>query len=201
MSAVIDESQPPDREAITQLIRAGLYALEADDEAAWRTHLDSVVRWRTQPLVQGVARLARELNAALGEGATGRGALPDACARLEHVVTLTEQASLRTLDQVSHCRALLTRLPFDDAAAATHAELRAALSDITAAQAYQDLTGQIIRRVVELLRSIHDGLGHVIETDAPASTSSRGHGPAVAGVDAPPVTQDDANHLLSALGL
>ena len=198
-----------DRHAVIACLHAALEALEADNSLAWRTHVDELIHWRTQPLVQGLAKLARELDQALGDmaGAVQHGsALPDACARLEHVVQVSEDASHRTLDLIQDCSMLLGTLPdaSTEEQAATIAAIRARMSEMTAAQGYQDLTGQIIVRVVELVRAVHVGLGDAVghvEKPLHLPASSRGHGPAVAGLDPAPATQDDANQLLSSLGL
>ena len=83
------------------------------------------------------------------------------------------------------------------------AAIRSRMSEMTAAQGYQDLTGQIIRRVVELVRAVHAGLGEITDGEATPIhlNNNRGFGPSVAGVDPTPATQEDANDLLSSLGL
>jgi len=199
-----------DRQAVIACLHAALEAVEADNSIAWRTHVDELIQWRTQPLVQGLARLARELDQALGNGgghAADGGSLPEACARLEHVVRMSEEASHQTLDLIQECRTLLGTLPassIDEDVAATIAAIRSRLSEMTAAQGYQDLTGQIIRRVVQLVHAVHAGLGEVAPSGfagEPLHLSSQGSGPSLAGIDAPAATQDDANQLLSSLGL
>ncbi|MGH8073954.1 MAG: protein phosphatase CheZ [Lysobacter sp.] len=195
---------PQDRALITQRLHAALWALEHDDPIAWRTNVDELIQWRTQPFVQGLARIARELELALGgPGSHGNhGSLPDACARLEHVVTLTETASMRTLDLIQECSGLLGRMQAGDASQdGAVAGIRERLSEMTAAQGYQDLTGQIILRVVELVRAVQEGLGDVSDPTEPLKLANRGHGPSIAGLDATPATQDDANELLSSLGI
>ncbi|MDX1549941.1 MAG: chemotaxis protein, partial [Lysobacter spongiicola] len=137
---------PTDRQAVTKRLHAALWALEQDDHAGWRANVDELIQWRTQPFVQGLTRLARELEQALGEGdggPHGRASLPEACARLEHVVTLTEGASMRTLDLVDECGELLRKLPVpqDEVQVQALAGIRSRLSELTAAQGYQDLTG------------------------------------------------------------
>ena len=57
-----------DRQAVIACLHAALDALEADNSIAWRTHVDELIQWRTQPLVQGLAKLARELDQAMGNG-------------------------------------------------------------------------------------------------------------------------------------
>jgi chemotaxis protein CheZ len=198
-----------DRQTVIDCLHAALDALEADDHSAWRTHVDELIQWRTQPLVQGLAKLARELEQAMGDGSgAGSGSLPEACARLEHVVRMSEDASHHSLDLIQECGALLATLPEagPEEHAATLLAIRARLSEMTAAQGYQDLTGQIIRRVVELVRAVHAGLGDMADRDGHDDNGrlrlpSHGHGPSLAGVDPPAATQDDANQLLSSLGL
>lgn len=201
-----------DRQAVIARLHAALEALESDDHATWRANVDELISWRTQPLVQGLARLARELDAALGATGAGVASLPDACARLEHVVQMSENASHQTLDLIQECSVLVGTLPSrnpDDedavATAATVAAIRGRLSEMTAAQGYQDLTGQIIRRVVDLVRAVHVGLGDIAGEESPLLVSSdrmnTGFGPSIQGLDAPAATQDDANDLLSSLGL
>lgn len=192
-----------ERLALVDCLQAALAALEADDYCAWRANVDELIQWRTQPLVQGLVRLARELEQTLGTGTPGSGgSLPEACLRLEHVVRVSEESSHHTLDLIQDCGMLLGTLP--DAAgeeqAATIAAIRSRLSEMTAAQGVQDLTGQIIRRVVELVRAVHAGLGDAVG-DATPLQLHHGTGPAIAGLDPKPATQEDANALLSALGL
>ncbi|HEY0503134.1 MAG TPA: protein phosphatase CheZ [Lysobacter sp.] len=201
-----EQALSQDRQAVIARLHAALWALEHDDVAGWRSNVDALIQWRSQPLVQGLAKLARELETALGNrGIASTGSLPEACARLEQVVIMSEESSHRTLDLIQECGTLLGTLP--DAAAeeqaATVAAIRSRMSEMTAAQGYQDLTGQIIRRVVELVRAVHVGLGEVADAGATPLhlNNSRGFGPSVAGVDPAPATQDDANELLSSLGL
>src|SRR5690606_20361238 len=109
-----------------------------------------------------------------------------------------------SLDLVDECGQLLRELPVptNPVHMEALAGIRSRLSELTAAQGYQDLTGQIILRVVALVRAVHVGLGEVVgETDRPLQLGNHGNGPAVAGLDPTPVSQDDANSLLSSLGL
>lgn len=198
---------PDERSEIVDVLQSALRAVESGDETRARAAIDDLVQWRTQPLVQGLVRLARELAVALGdEGRTaGASSLPEACSRLEHVVQLTESSSMRTLDLIDECGRLLAQLPppQDDAQREALAGLRSRFSEMSLAQGYQDLTGQIILRVVELVRAVHVGLGDIVGPQEPLhlTNNTRGHGPAIAGVDAEPAKQDDADELLSSLGL
>ncbi|WP_373317927.1 protein phosphatase CheZ [Sediminicurvatus halobius] len=96
------------------------------------------------------------------------------------------------------------------------ATLQAHLSDALMAQDYQDITGQIIRRVIGLVQEVEDGLvelvrisGHRIAEETPAAADKaddqeadrRGRGPAIPGQEGDVVSgQDEVDDLLSSLG-
>ena len=202
----------PERAALGQRLHDALDALERGDESALRAEIDAHAAARTAPLVQGLSRLARELSQALGElpqvpAADGREVeLDDACARLDHVVAMTEQATHRTLDLADECRALVEGLRSEGVSAGQDQVLdriRHNLTEIGLTQSYQDLTGQIIRRVAGIVRRVHEGFGELglpprADATAPGSALA---GPAVVGLDRHAVTQNDADALLSDLGL
>ncbi len=52
---------PVDRSALALRLQEALDALESGDETAWRQRIDSLVAARTQPMMSGLSRLAREL--------------------------------------------------------------------------------------------------------------------------------------------
>ncbi len=200
----------PERAALVQRLHDALDALERGDESALRAEIEALAAARTRPLVQGLGRLARELSQALGElpqvpGSDGREVeLDDACARLDHVVAMTEQATHRTLDLADECRTLVEGLR--EAGVAPGQEqaldhLRRNLTEIGLTQSYQDITGQIIRRVAGIVRRVHEGFGELglpPRAEPPAASLA---GPAVAGIDRHAVSQNDADALLSDLGL
>lgn len=197
------------REALVACLHAALDALEQDDDGAWRRAVDELVQWRTQPLVQGLVRLARELETTLGTGG-GNGSLHEACLRLEHVVKVSEDASHHTLDLIQDCGILLGTLGgdgHDDEA--TVAAIRSRLSEMTAAQGYQDLTGQIIRSVMKLVDELQKALselrelsGGVVEHAQLGERPPEG-GPVIPGVTKGEVAtaQTDVDALLSGLGV
>jgi chemotaxis protein CheZ len=96
-------------------------------------------------------------------------------------------------------------------------KLNSSLSDVMMAQDFQDITGQIIRRVINLVKDVEDNLVGLIRISGqrmtPAEKSatksgslsdelSRGIGPQVPGLDHADVvhSQDDVDDLLSSLG-
>lgn len=204
-------TDPARNAEITAHLRAALAAISHADDASLKAELGAIVQWQEQPLMQGLAKLSQTLGEALGElpavdAAVGE--LPDACARLDHVVAMTEQATNRTLDLVEDSQKLMEKLlvPGDDHEALLRA-LRSNLSEMALAQSYQDLTGQIIKKVAGIVRGVHDQLT-AMGLPPTGGTARRkdedplaGSGPAIAGVDKPATSQSDADDLLSDLGL
>lgn len=203
MNAVADVTGA--RAALVERLQHALDALEQGDEAGWRRELDTIAAWRTQPMMQGLGRLARELAQTLGElPPTDAGELDDACSRLDHVVEMTEQASHKTLDLAEQCRGYTTQLKGTALSAEQAAlvdSIGKGLSEMALAQSYQDLTGQIIRRVAGIVRRVHEGFGALGLPPPEKKETSELAGPAVAGLDRNAFSQDDADDLLSGLGL
>ncbi|MGY0632981.1 protein phosphatase CheZ [Luteimonas sp. A478] len=195
------------RNLLTRLLQDALEALERGDEATWRERIETLSDSKTRNVVKRLGRLARELEQALETlpPSPAEGGLGDACARLDHVVEMTEQATHRTLDLIDDSRALLAQLQ-DEALAPAQATivegLRTHLKDMALTQSHQDLGGQIIRRVAGIVRHVHENLG-ALDLSSPdgGTDSARGHGPAVSGLDRDTVDQRDADDLLSHLGL
>jgi len=88
------------------------------------------------------------------------------------------------------------------------------LNEVLMAQGFQDLTGQIIRKVINLVQDVEGKLVQIIrlsgagQSAMPASTEQskaddeKGHGPPVPGVDGGDLVQgqDEVDDLLSSLG-
>lgn len=125
--------------------------------------------------------------------------IPDARARLEHVLTLTDDAAHRTLDLVEQsipladgtaraARALLANGRADGKLDQAELEafleetsgrmeaVREKLSAVLLAQGYQDLTGQIIRGVMKLVGELEHALGDLVRLSAGTSRPSGAHG-------------------------
>lgn len=199
-----------ERAALIERLQGALDALESGDQAAWRREIDHLAALRTRPMMQGLSRLARELGQALGELPTvpeDAGELNDACSRLDHVVEMTEKASHRTLDLVEECRELANQLReggLNQDQGALLEKMRRNLTELSLAQSYQDLSGQIIRRVAGIVRRVHEGFGALglpPKNTEPKQDDGGLAGPAIKGLDRHAVSQDDADDLLSGLGL
>ncbi len=106
---------------------------------------------------------------------------------------------------------LLKRMDaFLPAARADAEQIRRNLSELLLTQGYQDLTGQIIRGVIELVRELESALIELTRLSGAgavpadrASPASRGHGPSVPGLTQGEVAsgQQDVDALLSGLGM
>lgn len=162
--------------------------------------------------------------------------VPDARRRLEHVLRLTGDAAHRTMDLVEQCGPLTEQIEqaaaalgmppggspsalaargasqtqdFGERLAACLAGIRSRLADVRLAQSYQDLTGQIVRNVMDLVDDLQRALGELarivggVERAHREQTSSRGPGPVVPGVEHGEVVhgQQDVDALLADLGM
>ncbi|AFJ02416.1 Chemotaxis response - phosphatase CheZ [Methylophaga frappieri] len=82
------------------------------------------------------------------------------------------------------------------------------LSEVTLAQSYQDLTGQVLRQVIELLEEVEDNLVRLVKLagksstpTTPASTDAlKAEGPQIKPKSNVINDQDDVDDLLSSLG-
>ncbi|HXZ58779.1 MAG TPA: protein phosphatase CheZ [Steroidobacteraceae bacterium] len=223
-------------------------ALEAGDEAGFLAVVNSLTGMRERGLWDSLRELDARLRAALDQfrldprllRLAGK-EMPDARARLDHVLRLTDEAAHRTMDLVERSTPLVARTA---AAAATLAaqcqEVRASgaaspcwaellarleshfaaahadgetvktnLVEVLMAQSYQDLSGQIIRRVIELVAQLEEELARLVHgsegalsgnrpAQPAAEDPSRGFGPPIPGVSASTVDgQQDVDELLA----
>ncbi len=198
-----------------ELLRLLQAALAADQQGArddYQATVDALVEWRSRPLQTVLARLAQELSDSLSAIPVPVHAdadlvrdLPDARSRLDYVVQMTEQAAHRTLDGVDGCRQQVEALashPLPNECGPILEGMRRHLSEMALAQEYQDLSGQIIRRVIGVVHRVEAAL---TELGLRASAAPTAHndlaGPAVPAVDHNAVSQTDADALLCGLGL
>ncbi len=235
----MDVSKPELREARLTMARELLYAIEIGDEPAARRSAEMIACAYGSEAWRELERIVTELRAVLSRvGPHGQareyngGEQDDAQMQLRQIIEITESAANSTLTAVEtalplaggvmtlvenfrvkrgadlvpdrELDSLLNRV-------AGNAEaLKAQLSEVLVAQGFQDLTGQIIRRVVELVRELE---GHVARSGGPVreslptglaeSRSDRGRGPARPGDDDASVVrgQHDVDALLSDMGL
>jgi len=150
-----------------------LSALESEkyDEAS--DVLDLIVASRNRDLLHQVEEIADNLHETLdgfGEVAKllqhTKQDLPDTTERLQYVIETTEQASNKTLSSAENISALLETLADSIEGASERKLLEEAKNEITEimiAQSYQDLTGQVLNRVIMLVGSVEQSLVELIE--------------------------------------
>lgn len=196
-------------------------SLQSGDEAALLRSLESLIKIREQTLFRGIAKVTRELhdtmrNLHMDERLSQIAGhdIPDARTRLDYVVQMTEDAAHKTLDMVEaaqqDCESLAAHADDPDRVREIAAGLHKTLTEVTLAQGYQDLTGQIIRKVTTLVQQVEGHLVHLLQASGaitatpnkrPANDAELA-GPAIPGKDAGNATsQDDVDDLLASLGV
>ena len=229
--------------------------LEAGNENAAGGLIEELSRMREQTLFQELGKMTRQLHDSLSSFALdsrmqsmAESDIPDAKARLNHVINMTEESANRTLSAVEGTLPIAEQLQdqanilhekwdrfrnkdmnveefrgmsqeigdFLDLTTTHASQIHGNLSEVMMAQGFQDLTGQIIRRVITLVTEMEDNLVELIRLsgDAEAGMQNSGDaettedmmqgiGPQVPGVsdDGGSVSgQDEVDDLLSSLG-
>ncbi|KAB7627163.1 protein phosphatase CheZ [Alkalilimnicola sp. S0819] len=245
----------PNREYL-ELARGLIAALEAGEMKDAEGIVDELTQLRETELYKELGMLTRELHESIKSfredtrlSSMVSSEIPDARDRLNHVITMTDQAAHRTLtaieesmplvDEISGksrelneqwsrfrrrelsvdefrelSRELEEYLGFVDAKSGA---LNSSLTEALMAQDYQDLTGQIIRRVINLVQEMESKLVQLValagkperagasEKPKAADTQEdriKAEGPAIPGKDDVGVVQgqDEVDDLLSSLG-
>ena len=245
-----------DGSAILDQARALVAELESGNSDAAESLIDELGRTREQNLFRELGKMTRQLHDALNSFAVdsrmvalAESDIPDAKARLSHVIDMTEESANRTLTAVEGSLPIAEQLQeqasalhekwarfcnkdmgvtefrdlskeIDDFLGLTsgHAgQIHSNLSEVMMAQGFQDLTGQIIRRVITLVQEVEDNLVELIRLSGGARVERsdrnrepgaetdvmRGIGPVVPGVDpggGAVSDQDEVDDLLSSLG-
>ncbi len=229
--------------------------LEAGNDSAAGGLIEELSRMREQTLFQELGKMTRQLHDSLTSFALdsrmqsmAESDIPDAKARLNHVINMTEESANRTLSAVEGTLPIAEQLQdqantlhekwdrfrnkdmnveefrgmsqeigdFLDVTVTHASQIHGNLSEVMMAQGFQDLTGQIIRRVITLVTEVEDNLVELIRLsgDAEAGMQNAGDaektedvmqgiGPQVPGVsdDGGSVSgQDEVDDLLSSLG-
>lgn len=162
--------------------------------------------------------------------------MPDARERLNYVIEKTEEAADRTLTaaeamqdvndgllertgalraelgevgDLDALRAMFGR--FLDEVDASSASCRSSLTDVMMAQEYQDLTGQVIKRTINLVNQVEEKLVRLVSacgavgeaaggTQSATDDAAQSHGPAVRADERVVNRQADVDELLANLG-
>jgi chemotaxis protein CheZ len=245
VESVITEHVMSTAERLLSEMRSG------NEEQAVKT-LDELVKAREVSLFQELGKLTREFHDALNSfridshiAQITETEIPDARERLNHVITMTQNAADKTLSAVEQSLPLCEGLNTDAVALKNDwqrfqkremsaqefrelakkiemflmsseqqtSTLRAHLTQVLMAQDFQDLTGQVIKRVIKLVEDVESNLvnlirmssqkvtphaeAHITKLDAIAA-----EGPQVPGVKMASAVsgQDEVDDLLSSLG-
>jgi chemotaxis protein CheZ len=121
------------------------------------------------------------------------------------VIELTERAAHTTLDLSDELRRELVLLAAAGVDPEQTGRMRKLLNELQQAQAYQDLTGQVIRHVVGVMQHAESALRRALQAAGiqPADAKAA-RGPDVrvlSGVDRGAASQTDADDLLADLGI
>lgn len=184
-------------------------ALVAHLEAGRDTEAGALARELAdaEGLAEDLGRMTRELHDALNAlrvdpriSELASNEIPDAREKLSWVLTLTEQAAHSVINAVEEGLPISTQIAEDPAVAqparAAAQRLHQLLSDILMAQSFQDLSGQAIRRVIEVSGELERRLAGLVQRAGGKPTA-----PPVAGPGAQRVHgQDEVDALLSGLG-
>lgn len=205
----MSESNPSDtsEHRLPGGLQSALAALNRGDRESLKHEIESLTD-SPREVVLALVRLAREVSQAMGELPSDDGSmseLPDASARLNHVVEITERATHRTLDLIDECRKIVDGIPLAELSLDSMemlSDLRRHLADAAMEQSYQDLTGQTIKRVSRLVQRVGEALSILgLGTEPYDPTTNTAGGPALAGIDKHGVSQVDVDDLLNNLGI
>ncbi|HEB93537.1 MAG TPA: protein phosphatase CheZ [Gammaproteobacteria bacterium] len=247
VNAGVSEDTLAHAEALVREMRAG-------NETQVTNLLNLINTAREEGIYHEVGKMTRQLHDSLNSftqetrlDELTEDEIPDARARLRHVITLTQKSADRSLgavektlpkcDQLSEritklgsswqdfkrremsvdqFRALSVELEafFTDAEQDT-VDIRDGLNEIMMAQDFQDLTGQIISRVIELVEEVEGNLVELVritgtkfsgaeekDTGKDKKPDIEAAGPAIPGVGKSDLVsgQDEVDDLLSSLG-
>ncbi|MDG6777654.1 protein phosphatase CheZ [Thiomicrorhabdus sp. zzn3] len=158
-------------------VRALLQAMEAGDERCTVEILDDITQIRKSELHQQLSELTKNLHQTLDDLDVdtpvllhAKHDLPDITERLQYVLNETQKASDKTLGSSENTLGLLeevgTMLEGSDEVSKIQPLLDQAsqeLTNIMLAQSFQDLTGQVLNRVILIVTELEESLKALIE--------------------------------------
>lgn len=135
--------------------------------------IDELVKIKNESLVKEVQELSTSLHKSLESFGNDTAILkhtkhdlPDASERLKYVIEATEEASNKTLDAseavLEKIEAIESQVS-DETILSALAEVQSQMTDIMVAQSFQDLTGQVLNRIVDLVTSLEESLNELIQ--------------------------------------
>ena len=245
-----------DNDLMLDQARTLVTELEAGNDSAAGGLIEELSHMREQTLFQELGKMTRQLHDSLTSFALdsrmqslAEADIPDAKARLAHVIEMTEESANKTLSAVENTLPIAEQVQnsandlhakwerfcnkdmnvdefrsmskeiddFLNITISNAGQIHDNLSEVMMAQGFQDLTGQIIRRVITLVTEVEDNLVDLIRLSGSVESEERtaasevkstedimkGCGPQVPGIgDASGSVsgQDEVDDLLSSLG-
>lgn len=206
--------EKPSNEELKAEAEKLIQAIDAKDQDAINSSLEEISSLHDNSLFMQLGRLTREFHNNLNEyerehfeKKLGDKELPDAGDRLQHVMDLTQDAANKTLAATEKCMDVLDQIlktseqHADKASEALVKELenqveqlKSLLTEILMAQEYQDLSGQILKKVMTLVSSLHVSLVTML------GEAAHIHEKSPSGEEKPLTSQDDVDDLLASLG-
>ena len=255
----MEPATKPANTALLDQARALVQELETGNIPAAEGLIERLSQIREQSLFQELGKMTRQLHDSLNSFAVdsrmqslAESDIPDAKARLNHVIEMTETSANRTLNAVDDTLPIAAQLQnvantlhekwgrfrnkemnveefrgmsreIDEFLSVTRdnaGQIHTNLSDVMMAQEFQDLTGQILRRVITLVQEVEDNLVELIRLSGGLETETGSDSTAVreskkpedilqgvglqvlgTGDDSGAVSgQDEVDDLLSSLG-
>lgn len=190
-------------------------ALEQGNAESELASLQALQTARSMPLLRHVAEITRDVHHSLVGlsddpqlAEIAQVDVPDARQRLAYVMEKSEEAAHRTLSLVEDLTPVADALAADShPGISSHgSRLRAGLTEILMAQEYQDLTGQVIRRTLDIVDRLESRLVALIASELPGVhgkqvSASDAQGPVMRGETNVVNRQDDVDALLAELGI
>ena len=157
-----------------EMVEDLLLALKSDDDISSKKLLAEITHLNESRVVQQVEEIAQNLHATMagfGEDAEillqAKHDIPDVSERLEYVIKTTEDASNKTLLAAENAMVFLgnmqAKLGNDTIVSQELDEIKSQLTEIMMSQSFQDLTGQVLKRVMFLVGSLEASLVDLIE--------------------------------------
>jgi len=209
------------KQQLLESAHALISALEADNDTQIEAQLSLLTQGRDDNLFIEVGKLTRELHASLNNFNIDSNInidFPDTRDRLNYIVDITEEAAHKTLEIIDNAMPTVELVQKEaekqlPEISAQLTSIQSAFSEITLAQGFQDLTGQVIRQVTDLIGEVETNLVHLIKVasehnpdlqinvNKKQSDPVKAEGPQI-NKNKPNVVadQDDVDDLLSSLG-
>lgn len=203
--------------------KALLDAVKAGDETKTDFVLQQIIQAKDADLLGEVKKITQSLHNTLDEFGQdnqllqyAKYGLPDAGERLEYVLKTTEDASQKTLSSAENASAILSNLSetLSGESLLLAQQAQQEITEIMMTQSFQDLTGQVLKRVIMLVTSIESSLIELVEksgialedieqVDVSSDEEMKGVGPNVTRASQKGVvqTQDEVDDLLNDLGI